>query len=95
MYSYKFRIAIFVFLQDLTSFYPYYLCEHIKPRTKVVLKNQDHLKIKIKLFQLFHFIATFNATAILGKLIFGKYVQLYMIYNICNGSFLFYFAFLQ
>ena len=66
---------MFVFLQDLTSFYPYYLCEHIKPRTKVVLKCHDHLKIKTKFFQLFHFIATFNATATLGKLIFGKYVQ--------------------
>jgi len=41
--------------EDFASFYPYYLCEHVKPRTK-----------------LFHFIATFNATAILGKLIFGR-----------------------
>ena len=37
---------MFVFLQDLTSFYPYYLCEHIKPRTKVVQKSRDNLKIK-------------------------------------------------
>ena len=72
----------FVSLQDFASFYPYYLCEHVKPRTKVFLhireKNIQHWNQP--LLQLFHFIATFNATAILGKLIFGRCLHFHVIF---------------
>ena len=83
---------MFVFLQDLTSFYPYYLCEHIKPRTKVVQKSRDNLKIKKN---------SFSSSISLQHSMQRQYwenwflASMYRLYNVFNGSFLFYFTLLR
>ena len=48
----KFNVRAFP--QNLDAFYPYYLCEHTKPATK-----------------LFHFTATLNALALVGRTVSG------------------------
>ena len=36
----------FCFAQDFASFYPYYLCEHVKPRTKVFIDTLGKFQLK-------------------------------------------------
>ena len=45
-YCSKIEDLHFCFAQDLASFYPYYLCEHVKPRTKVFIDTLGKFQLK-------------------------------------------------